>query len=154
MLQRLKAEHRQILRIMDRVETTLFPLDAADVVPIGEARWETEYILRDHFAFKDAFVFRILAASGRLKAVVTGRRLQTAGAAIRQAYREHLDRWNPADLEGSWADYRAASLDMMRQLRELIDLEKAELYPLLESEAAIERQRATSPFGMRTVATG
>ena len=152
MLQQLKTEHRQILRIMDRVETTLFPAQCADVVPIGEARWETEYMLRDHFAFKDAFVFRILVGSGRPKAVVTGRRLQAAGATIREAYRSHLVRWDPADMQASWAAYRVASLDMIRQLRELIELEQAELYPLLETEAAVERQPQAPIFGSRMTA--
>ena len=154
MLQRLKSEHRQILRIMERIETTLFPANGADVVPIGEARWETEYMLRDHFAFKDAFVFRVLARSGRPKAVVTGRRLQAAGATIRQAYRNHLARWGPADMQTSWAAYRAASLDMIQQLRDLIELEKAELYPILESEAAVERIPQASFFGSRVAAAG
>lgn len=123
-------------------------------MPIGETRWETEHILRDHFAFKDAFVFRILAASGRPKAVVTGRRLQAAGATIREAYRNHLARWDPADMQASWAAYRVASLNMIQQLRDLIELERAELYPILESEAAVERIPQTSFFGSRMAPAG
>lgn len=154
MLQRLKMEHRQILRIMDRVETTLFSPQATEAVHIGEARWETQYILRDHFAFKDAFVFRILAASGRPKAVVTGRRLQAHGAAIRDAYRNHLLRWDPSDMHASWDAYRAASLAMIRQLRTLVETEKAELYPILESEVAEVRPVAAPFFGLRKATAG
>ncbi len=123
-------------------------------MPIGEARWGTEYMLRDHFGFKDAFVFRVLAASGRPKAVATGRCLQAAGATIREAYRKHLTRWDPADMQATWAAYRVASLEMIQQLRDLIELEKAELYPILESEAAVERKPQALFFGSRMAAAG
>jgi len=153
MLQRLREEHRQIIRIMDRVETALFPAGAPEVVQIGEARWETQYILRDHFAYKDAFIYRILASSGSAKAVVTCRRLRAYEAKIRKAYHNHLARRDPSDMQANWKAYRAASLEMIRQLRHLVDLEKRDLYPLLESDAAIAQPARTPSFEMRMSAT-
>ncbi len=149
-LDRLRAEHRQVLRVMDRIQTALFSDEGGGVVRIGEARFETQHILRDHFAFKDAFVFRIIAASDRPGTAVTGRRLRAQGQAIAEAYHAHLERWDPSNMAASWTAYRDASLEMIRRLRDLVERERRYLYPLLEAEMVASHPESTSFLGRRT----
>ena len=128
MLQRLKTEHRQILRIINRLETTLLPEADGEWRSIAEARWELRHILLAHFAYKIAFVYSALATSGRPKTVAVGRRLAPMCSEIRMVYELHEAVWDAAAAQADWSAFRRSALDVIRQLRQLIDVEQSDLF--------------------------
>lgn len=135
---KLQAEHREIMQVANQLARLFEQSSAPSVVQLYELRTQLTSHLTKHLKTEDWILYPALLKSRDQKTVRTAQRLKDRVGGFSEIYAQHCSRWHPVSIALEWDLYREASLKLLEVLRDRIEGEERELFPLVDAGVTTE----------------
>lgn len=131
-LDRLRDEHRDILRIVDRLRLLIAGSSPPPPLHLLSLRHQLSSTLIGHLKAEDWLLYPPLLDSRDQHIAATARAFIEEMGGLGVAYRAHCEQWNAVAIAADWAGYCRDSRILLDALTTRVKRENRELYPLLE----------------------
>ena len=126
-----RDEHRRLDAMINEFEWLLAKERPPEPVDFLRFRHEFGRLLTQHLNREDWLIYPRLQASSAPELRAVGERFASGIGAFGATFSTHVRYWTSERIAGEWRRYRRATEALLNALRQRIDLEEAELYPLL-----------------------
>lgn len=130
----LSAEHAEL----DRLATELLAIVSAGAgraADLSAVRWRLNRVLLMHLAKEDRLLYPRLQACGDVRTEAMATRFAREMGGLAEAYLAYANGWTHNRILGDWDGFAADTRKIVRALRQRIEREERDLYPLLTADA-------------------
>lgn len=126
----LSREHHDLAVLADAISAQV---DAAqpDFEALGALRWRFSRILLAHLAKEDKLLYPQLRQDDRPAAGAIAARFSREMGDLARAFTDYVEDWPVKRAQADWSGFATATRGILHALRNRIQREEAELYPLL-----------------------
>ena len=141
-LDQLLEEHREILRVVERLRFLIGQPKPAPQLHLFALRHELSSTLIGHLKREDWVLYPRLLASTDPQVASIALAFSEKMGGLGVAYTQHCKQWDASAIHSDWAGYCGASGVLLDALVKRITRENRELYPLLRRVDGEARSRA------------
>ncbi len=143
-LDQLREEHREILRVVERLRFLIGQSKPAPQLHLFALRHELSSTLIGHLKREDWVLYPRLLASTDPRIASVALAFSDEMGGLGAAYTQHCKQWDANAIHSDWAGYCRASGVLLDALVKRITRENRELYPLLRRVDDEARSRAAA----------
>ena len=137
--------------MFERIDRFDAAAEGADAYSLSLCLAKIAGVLRTHFAIEDRVLYPMLIASENREAAVAARVFEREMGSLTDQFERFLQRWGrSAEIAAAIPQFRYECDMMFSALRDRIDRENRELYPLADRENADILQRAVTAIPLRS----
>lgn len=133
-----RDEHRRLEAMISDFEWLLALERPPEPVSFLRFRHEFGRLLTQHLNREDWLIYPRLQASPVPALRIVADRFASGIGAFGASFASHVRHWTSGRIAGEWLSYRRATAALLNALRQRIDLEETELYPLLATVTATD----------------
>ncbi|WP_141243992.1 hypothetical protein [Sphingomonas lenta] len=119
------------MAIIDRATACLEQSPEIARAELAHLRWKLARALREYQVFKHSHIFDPAIASGSPSLAEAGRRLKIDCIAGGETFFRYVRFWSSKDVVANWGEFRAATRDLGRNLRDHVSSEGTQIRLLL-----------------------
>lgn len=136
----LRAQHDAVEALIDQIFTDIEQYRSGkDAFPLTMKLARLAGTLRTHFALEDEILYPSMIESDHRQAAVMARVFRTGHSHLASQFERFVDRWSTsAAIAASMRQFEFEAGMLFAALRERIDKENRELYPLADEALALK----------------
>ena len=131
----LHDEHRELLDLLGQLSTAIAQAEPAPQAQLFDLRMKICATLIAHLKVEDWAIYPMLVAHRDAAVAAKARRFSDEMGGLASAFAHYSQRWTTLTIETNWSGFRSESAEIIQALRQRIEREEAELYPLAMAAA-------------------
>ena len=127
----LAAEHAGLAAMAEELRQAVQG-DGPDFEHLARARWQLGFLLATHLAKEDKHVYPALKRHSKANLAALATAYESEMGDLDQQFRDYLAAWQVNSILARWPEFRRETTDLIDKLKQRIEREESELYPLLD----------------------
>lgn len=136
---RLLDEHSRLRVLGAELAGLVASAELCDLDELACRRWSLARMVHMHLAYEERHLFHRLAADPRADVHAAGARARRGVEQLHRSYKAHVERWTAEDIVRRWPEFQRAVRMMVSRMVDRIDLEEADLFPLVADDGETDR---------------
>jgi hemerythrin-like domain-containing protein len=132
----LHDEHRELLDLLGQLSNAIARPEPPPQAQLFDLRMKICGTLIGHLKTEDWTIYPMLAAHPDAAVAAKARRFSDEMGGLASAFADYSRRWTTLTIESNWSGFRSETAEIIKALRQRIEREEAELYPLAMAAAS------------------